>query len=390
MSPADDGGDVEEVADSETDRVIALAARWAEALLGNSFVPLSRQETEQQLLCQLRELLDLHGRENFVAEPARRVGAWLVDAHFVAPSVVATTLEVLAEPPVDVPSSEGSRQRWTLLLGALAEGFAARLVDRVRREQQEIVDAAFVAREQTQQELRRSERRLEQAREDFITTVSHELKTPLTPIKGYLHTLLNREGSLSAAQRARCYRIMLDQAELLTGLVQDLLGAAELQHVGFTVRPQVVEARDVIDRALEVMPPDTGREFSFRGDEELGLVRCDPVRLRQVLTNLLTNADKYSPPERPVHVCARRESAMVHIAVRDFGAGIAPEFRTAIFEPFRRLGAGTQRGAGLGLHIARRLVEAMGGEIWLDPDTEPGAMFRLTVPAVPDSRPERG
>jgi signal transduction histidine kinase len=383
MSPPGESCDANGVAQSESDRVAALAARWAEALLGNSFVPLSRQETEQQLLRQLRELLDLLGRESFVAKPARRVGAWLVDAHFVAPSVVATTLEVLAEPPLDVPSSESSRQRWTLLLGAFAEGFAARLVDRVRREQQEIVDAAFVAREQAEQALRRSERRLEQAREDFITTVSHELKTPLTPIKGYLHTLLNREGSMSAAQRARCYRIMLDQAELLTGLVQDLLGAAELQHVGFTVRPQVVEARDVIDKALEVMPPDTGREFIFRGEEELGLVRCDPVRLRQVLTNLLTNADKYSPPGRPVHISARRDSGMVHVAVRDFGAGISPEFHTAIFEPFRRLGAGSQRGAGLGLHIARRLIEAMGGEIWLDPDNEPGALFRLTVPVAP-------
>src|ERR1700712_4645113 len=126
---------------------MALAARWAGALLGNSFVPLSRQETEQQLLCQLRKLLDLHRREIFLAAPARRVGAWLVDAHFVAPSVVATTLEVLADPPVDMPCSESSRQRWILLLGALAEGFAARLVDRVRREQQEIVDAALVARE---------------------------------------------------------------------------------------------------------------------------------------------------------------------------------------------------------------------------------------------------
>jgi signal transduction histidine kinase len=386
---ADEGGDAGGVADGETDHVAALADRWAGALLGNSFVPLSRQETEQQLLRQLRQLLDLHRQETFLAEPARRVGAWLVDAHFVAPSVVATTLEVLADPPVDVPCTESSRQRWTLLLGAFAEGFAARLVDRVRREQQEIVDAAFVARDQAEQALRRSERRLEQAREDFITTVSHELKTPLTPIKGYLHTLLNREGSMSAAQRARCYRIMLDQAELLTGLVQDLLGAAELQHVGFTVRPQVVEARDVISKALEVMPPDTGREFSFRGGEELGLVRCDPVRLRQVLTNLLTNADKYSPPERPVHISASRESGVVHITVRDFGAGIPPEFRTAVFDPFRRLGAGSQRGAGLGLHIARRLVEAMGGEIWLDPDNEPGAMFHFTVPVAATGRRER-
>jgi two-component system sensor histidine kinase KdpD len=257
----------------------------------------------------------------------------------------------------------------------------------VRREQQEILEAAFTARAQAEQALRSTERRLERAREDFITTVSHELNTPLTPIKGYLHMLRSRDASLSPEQRQHCYAVMIDQAELLASLVQDLLGAAELQHVGFSVRMRTVEVREVIEKALQTVPPEAQHRFGFRSEGELGMARCDPVRLQQVIANLLSNAQKYSPGDQPVHLSACRKGDVVHIAVRDFGPGVAPELAEAVFDPFRRLGNSPTRGAGLGLHIARRLIEAMHGKIWLDTGTAPGALFCLTVPAVSADEP---
>jgi signal transduction histidine kinase len=113
-----------------------------------------------------------------------------------------------------------------------------------------------------------------------------------------------------------------------------------------------------------------------------GWPSADPVRLQQVITNLLSNAERYSPADQPVHVTAYREGEAVHIAVRDFGPGVAPELAEAVFDPFRRIGNSPKRGAGLGLHIARRLLESMRGKIWLDTASSPGALFRLTVPAV--------
>jgi signal transduction histidine kinase len=212
----------------------------------------------------------------FAVEGARAVGAELVDAHFTSAQALSRTIVVLSSAPGSAGVGEDEQPRWARLLGAVAESFTASLVDRIRREQQEILEAAFTARDQAERALRSTERRLERAREDFITTVSHELKTPLTPIKGYLHMLRSRDESMTAEQRQRCYAVMIDQAELLAGLVQDLLGAAELQHVGFSVRMRPAEVREVIEKALESVPLESQHRFVFRCDGALGLAQCGP------------------------------------------------------------------------------------------------------------------
>jgi signal transduction histidine kinase len=127
------------------------------------------------------------------------------------------------------------------------------------------------------------------------------------------------------------------------------------------------------------------RRVEFEHPDGLALSVCDPARLQQVVSNLLSNADKYSPPESPVAVSVRRVGETVEFTVRDHGAGIPEESREAVFEPFHRLGDHMTRGVpgtGLGLHIARRLVEAMGGLIWVDDASDGGAAFHVTLPAL--------
>ncbi len=363
------------------DLPVAVAAAWARAVIGTSYVPMTPREIEALLRDLVRQLHMMADAEPFTARSGRPVGARLVDAHFTNPRSLSRTIAVLLTE--GAPSAEPAHTaRWPLLVAAVADGYAARLVDRVRREQQEIIDAALTAREQAERDLRASEERLERAREDFLTTMSHELKTPLTPIKGYLHTLISAGDAIDPSRRADYYRVMLRQAEQLDDLVEDLLAAAALQQDRFRVVLERVEIADVIERALDDVSPVSARRFSWqRGDGAIE-AWCDPRRLRQVVTTLLSNADKYSPPAKPVQVSARLDRDWAEIVVRDCGPGIPSDEIEAVFEPFRRIGHSSTRGAGLGLHLARRLMESMNGRIWVDDDEQQGASFHVVVPRV--------
>lgn len=360
-----------------------VAAAWARAVIGTSYVPMTVPEVEELLHGLVQQLQVLLRDEPFTPDAGGEIGSRLVDAHFTNPRALSRTIAILLTAPEQVFGSGELARRWQLLVAALTEGYAAKLVERVRREQQEIITAALTARDEAEQALLASESRLERAREDFIATVSHELRTPLTPIKGYLHTLRNKGDAIDGDRRAEYYRVMLDQVEQLEALIEDLLAAAGLQHSNFSVALQVVDVADVIERALNNIPVQSTRHFSWNRDGGAGLAFCDPIRLQQVVANLLSNADKYSPQGEPVIVSAGRNGDTTEIVVRDFGPGIPPDLAEAVFEPFRRLGPTPTRGTGLGLHIARRLTEGMNGRIWVDDDKQRGTSVHVTMPRIP-------
>jgi signal transduction histidine kinase len=361
-----------------------LARAWARAALHTSFVGMPPSQLEARLQEFVQQLYGALHAEPFTVDAGRAVGAALVDAHFTNPRTLAETVTVLLTAPPQVDPDDDANLRWQQLVAAVAEGYAQALQERAVKEQQEILDAALTARQEADRALRDSENRLEHAKEEFIATVSHELKTPLTPIKGYLHILLNRNYALDLDRRRQIYRQMLDQAEQLERLVEDLLAASELQQAQFSVTPVVADVAEVVEQALQGMGPASSRHVDWSHDD-LGDAVFDPARLQQVIANLLSNADKYSPKSAPIHVSARRSQDVVEITVRDFGPGVPPEQAEAVFEPFRRLGnqpsEGTP-GTGLGLYISRRLIESMNGRIWLDGNAGPGASFHATVPAA--------
>jgi len=234
-----------------------------------------------------------------------------------------------------------------------------------------------------------AQREVEHAKQDFIATVSHELRTPLTPIKGYLATMLRPGFQPNPELRERILRQMLDQAGRMERLVEDLLSVSKLQRGQFTIAAEVVDVDAVVTRAARDLQASVSRRVERDDPDGLALSVCDPARLQQVMANLLSNADKYSPPEYPVHVRVRRVGETVELTVRDYGPGIPEESREAVFEPFHRLGDHMTRGiqgTGLGLHIARRLVEAMDGQVWVDDAPDGGAVFHVTLPAVATER----
>lgn len=223
-------------------------------------------------------------------------------------------------------------------------------------------------------------RHADRLKDALLASISHDLRTPLTTIKGIANEIAH------GGDAARAY-VIEEEADRLTALVNDLLDLSQLAAGEMAVAPAVNTADDVIGAALqrvETAYPD--RAFETRLEEPwIALVgRFDFVHTMRILTNLLENAAKYAPPGTPVAVRAWRDRDTLRFSVEDAGATIAPEDRVRIFEPFTR---GRPRppniaGTGLGLSIARRLAEAQGGRLAYEPPDGSGNRFVLTVPAV--------
>ena len=234
------------------------------------------------------------------------------------------------------------------------------------------------------------ERRVERMKTDFVATISHELRTPITPIKGYAHLLATRGERMTPEKRSAALQVISDRADHLARLVDDLLMASKVSDGTRLAIEMDVEDLDVIVRqAVSSFPQMAGR-ISVELPEESVPVRCDRVRAVQCLSNLLANAEKYTPADSPIEIRAEVTGTQVHIHVRDRGPGIPASEQARVFERFyRREDPFTMRtgGAGLGLHIARELAVAMGGGLTLQtPAAGPGAEFVLHL--VTEEAPE--
>jgi PAS domain S-box-containing protein len=231
-----------------------------------------------------------------------------------------------------------------------------------------------------------AESRAEQIKRDFVSMVSHELRTPLTPLKGFLKSMLDGSVDDSPEARHEYYRIMLRQTERLERLLGDMLDASQIEAGGLVVDPQPF----VLDRAVRRQVAEFGeqhrdRVVTLEGPEWAVLGFADPFRVEQVLLNLLSNAAKYSPPGAPIEVRVTSRGPAAVISVQDHGDGIPERHRDQVFERFFRLHDDPTRqirGTGLGLFIARTLVEAMDGSLWLDSEVGVGSTFSFSVPVV--------
>jgi PAS domain S-box-containing protein len=235
-----------------------------------------------------------------------------------------------------------------------------------------------------------AQREVEELKADFLATVSHELRTPLTPIQGFLQTLLRDDVSFGDAERHRFYEVMLRQSNRLERLIRDLLDATTLQDRAHLFLPEEIDWAASADRVLDLFRrQEPAREFrlTVEGSEgRLPSVVADEQRAEQVLSNLLSNAVKYSPAGEAIEVRIASMGRAVRTTVIDRGPGIPPEQRDRVFDRFTRLGSHLTRsvgGAGLGLFIARRLVEGMGGTIVVDDAPGGGTVFTFTLPTAP-------
>ena len=227
------------------------------------------------------------------------------------------------------------------------------------------------------------ERTLESMRQDLVATVSHELRTPLAAIYGAALTLGREDVELEEALKGKLLEVIVEEANRLSDIVNDLLLASQLDSGRLRVQIERCNpleiARAEVTAASARLPENVALELE--APRKLPAVAADPGQLRQVLANLIDNAVKYSPEGDEVEVTARRENGAVVIAVSDNGPGIAREQQRIIFEKFGRADvAGSKPGTGLGLFIARSIAEAHGGSIDVRSRPDAGATFTLTLP----------
>ncbi len=231
------------------------------------------------------------------------------------------------------------------------------------------------------------EREADQLKSDFVASVSHELRTPLTPIKGFLITLLRDDRKFAEERRREYYQLMLAQAGRLERLIEDLLEVTRLESGASLVETTPIDARDLVAQVVaRTAAQEVGREIRVAAPDHPVYARGDRVRTEQVVGNLLTNALRYSPAHEPVEVRVVPQGREVIVEVRDWGAGIPLDEQARIFERFHRVGSYLTRqtgGAGLGLYLAKRLVEAMGGRIWVSSRVGHGSVFLFALPAEP-------
>jgi signal transduction histidine kinase len=229
--------------------------------------------------------------------------------------------------------------------------------------------------------------RLSRLRADFVSLVSHELRSPMAAVIGAARTLQDRWRLLTVAQRESFLALIGDETTRLAALVADVLDTSRLEAGTFSYRFENVDLGRLVAEAVEAATfaqQEVPVAASVNG--KLPAIRGDRVRLRQVLGNLIDNAVKYSPEKGEVRVSAVASNGVVRIAVRDDGPGIPRDQQELIFEKFGRaeVSGGSKPGSGLGLFIARSIAEAHGGALEVASTPATGTTFTLTLPLGQD------
>lgn len=228
------------------------------------------------------------------------------------------------------------------------------------------------------------EREVDRMKSDFVSLVTHQLRTPLAGIKWLLELTAGEPG---LSEDIRSYvQDARESADRLVGLVNDLLDVARLEQGRLKIDAQETDlgalTRSVVDE-VRLLAGEKGHRLSIAGADEIPAVVVDPMLLRQVVTNLLSNAIKYSPPNGSIAIRMRYDDGAVAWAIQDSGIGVPKAEQGRLFEKFFRAeNAATTvtDGTGLGLYLVRLIVERFGGRVWCESEECQGARFTFTLP----------
>ncbi|MFI5360436.1 MAG: ATP-binding protein [Elusimicrobiota bacterium] len=229
-------------------------------------------------------------------------------------------------------------------------------------------------------------KRIERLKDDAIAMAGHELRTPLTVIQGALRVVL-AAGPEEAAGGVPLLEMALRNSQLMLNVIDSYLDLAKIENGEVPLRSDEIGLTDLAAEAADAMKvSDAGRGLNIRfaGGQKALFARGDADRVREVFDNLLSNAVKYSPPGGAIEMSVAAYGDYVRVSIRDQGPGIRKTFAPLVFRRFSRdvAASGGVKGAGLGLSIAKSLVERMGGSIWFETQEGSGTTFSFTLPAA--------
>lgn len=229
-------------------------------------------------------------------------------------------------------------------------------------------------------------KKLESHKDEFMGIVSHELKTPVTSLKAFAQVLQSRfqkKGDIKSAD----YLAKMDaQINKLTVLIGDLLDVTKIEDGRLQFHEDVFSFDKLISEIVEEVQRTTQRHRLIVKSISKKSIRGDKERIGQVVTNLLTNAIKYSPHTDKIIITIDSNETVVTLCVKDYGVGISQEKQVQIFERFFRVSGNEEQtfpGLGLGLYISKEIIERQGGRIWVESQKGNGSMFCFSLPISP-------
>ncbi len=275
-----------------------------------------------------------------------------------------------AQPQYEIEFAEGNRTIWVEVTGTT--------IPSLNNEKDPW--ALFVLHDITKQ------KKLESVRKDFVANVSHELRTPLSVIKGYVETLVDGHEDMPLGDRDRFLRTIQRHTERLNSLLEDLLALSRLESINPGLRRESTDLAQLLNGLLDdyrARPTAADHKLTASITPAAGSLLIDPLKITQVLENLIDNALKYTPKGSHIDISAQRHETKTEICVRDNGPGIPVADLPHIFERFYRVDKGRSRengGTGLGLSIVKHIVQLHGGQVRVESKLGQGTAFSFTLP----------
>jgi signal transduction histidine kinase len=350
---------------------------------------LEREQTDESLRVE-REIVDDALAEE-LAEIDETADAVIARARRRADRVLAaarakTDQQVFSAPPAVAPLAAVAKERLREDQVLLEERAIADEV--LREERAEHVALLTQEREETDNDLSRERAQSDEVlatRDEFLGTVSHELRNMLTGLMGFAALIADKAAHAEHADEVRRYanRIQRSGARM-DRLIGDLLDVVSIQSGRLAVTPELGDPAAVVREALESFQPQAsviGVSLGVDIPVTSSKLRFDPARILQVLTNMLSNAVKFTPRGGSIVVRVEHAGDEVRFAVSDTGAGIPADKLEAIFGRFHQVSKNDRRGAGLGLYISKCIVQGHGGRIWAESEVGKGSTFYFTLPS---------
>ncbi|MCX5886185.1 MAG: cache domain-containing protein [Proteobacteria bacterium] len=231
------------------------------------------------------------------------------------------------------------------------------------------------------------EKTLDQMKKDFVSSVTHDLKNPLVPILGFSARILQGKLGIIDKRMMEAVQIIHSSGEKIMNLIENFLSASKIEGGKLELEFTPVSLQELVKKyfpLIDLYRRDKEIKFAMVIPDDLPFVRVDKVQLERVLGNLIENAAKFTSRNGKIILRAVREGQFVRIDVEDTGIGIPEEFIHVIFDKYKKVKGTTIQGTGLGLYIARSIVEAHGGKIWVNSCTDKGSCFSFTLPVAPE------